>query len=48
MPLSIAFIFMLIALVLFLLVGLGVESGRVNLLGLGLASLTLALMLGGR
>lgn len=37
-----------LALVCFVLAAVGVSSGRVNLIGAGLASLTLWLLIGGR
>jgi hypothetical protein len=42
-----ALIFMLAAVILFLLAGFGVASGRWNLVAIGLACLALSLLLGG-
>lgn len=41
-------IFLVLALVLFLLSAVGVNSPRLNLMALGLASLTAYLLIGGR
>lgn len=44
---SIAFVLILLALICFVLAGVGVASGRVNLIAIGLAFLAAAFLAGG-
>jgi hypothetical protein len=48
MTLTLSLLFLIVALVLFVIAGLGYEPPRFSLIAIGLAFVTLALIFGGR